>query len=503
MAAQYRAWEGLPDEKLITDIAKSNAVKLHWFLQHGYAPHVFQLVFHGARAAEGNLYRFRHLVAGRRGGKTLSAAEDVAFYMTHPQQYWLDFHGKNSRDQLWTWVLAKNYPEGFPSMKQLLEVFTKAGLVPGQDYRYHKGEKYIEMLDGSLLQFKTADDPQSLRGAGLNLLWMDEAADMPSGEAYEVTSPALGDKQGAVISTTTPKGKNWYFDEFFSKEALTGIDGPKTLTVEYRSLDNPHFKEEEWKRYQQRYHPQLFQQEFMARFDAFQGVELHGDWLHYYEVRDLPRKRDGNGVATSQLDLKLFVGVDPAISLSEKADRFAMALIGVTHDNTQAYLLDLFAGRIPFPEQIDKLREWHIKYRPQLIGIESNAYQAALAQQVMRMANFPPVVPMLATGKKHERILSMAPYFKIGRIQIHKNHRDFIDEWLGYDSTLRHGKDDTLDAVEIALRTAGALLPDSINVGGLNLDDKPTGSVEELAKADRLKIRERRFSYDDEMGDDF
>ena len=493
----YRSWEGLPDEKLFHEIVERNAVKFLWFLEGGYKPHVYQQIFHGVRLDNGLLPQFRHLVAGRRGGKTYSAAEDTAFYMTHPQQWWLDFHGEDRDDPLWGWILTKNYPEGFPSMREFLQTMKRHNLHNGVDFRYHKGEKYIEFNNGSFMQFKTADDPDSLRGAGLNWLWMDEAAFIPTEEAYNVVYPALTDKKGCVVSTTTPKGKNWFYKEFFEGDR---IHDPDQVSVEYRSVDNPYLDETVIDRARRRFHPQLFKQEYMARFDAFSGVELSGDWLSYYDTADLPRNSDG------QVMLDKYVGVDPAISLSDQADRFVMALIGVTQSRDRVFLLDMFASRIPFPDQVEKIAEWHYKYRPMGIGIENTAYQAALAQQAMRIASMPPVMEIPATGKKKDRIMAMAPYFKLGRIKIHRSHHAFVDEWLNYDSTLKNPHDDTLDAVEIALRTAGALLPNSYHETdpyGWLPHERPAKDIHELAKRDLGKLGERRTHFDDEMGEEF
>jgi predicted phage terminase large subunit-like protein len=491
----HKSWEALPSAAELGLIAQRDAKKLLWFHDHGYHPHTYQLLFHGARDPDGHIARFRHLVAGRRGGKTLSAAEDTLYYMLHPEDYWLDFFDANKSDPLWIWELSKDYSIGFAAWREFQVCMRKAGLMSNKDYKLNRGEKHIEFSNGGFMQFKTAVDPESLRGQGLNLLWMDEAAMMPNADAYNVTYPGLTDKEGAVICTTTPKGKNWYYEEFFTGE---GLKDPQQVTIEYTSIDNPYFPEKEWRRAQRRFHPQLFKQEFMARFDSMAGVELNGEWLQYFSTDELPRIKD-----SKRLDLKLYVGIDPAISVRDTADRFAMALIGITQDNSQAFLLDLYADRIPFPEQVDKIREWHIKYRPMLIGIESNAYQAALAQQAMRMANFPPIVPILSKGKKHERILSMAPYFKIGRIKIHKDHRDFVDEWLNYDSSEKNPKDDTLDAVEIALRTAGALLPEMPMDSMFKTDQgqMPARDSDELARRDLQRVWNREGgSYDDEMG---
>jgi phage terminase large subunit-like protein len=196
--------------------------KMYWFLSHGegaYKPHEWQASFHSANK-DGKLLRFRHLVAGRRGGKTLSAAWETVFYCLYPEQFHLDAHGKKSSRALWVWVLAKDHEVGFPAKQAFLEAMDAAGLVPNKDYRYNKTEKKIEFANGTLVQFKSADDPQSLRGAGLDILWIDEAAFVPSRDAWDVVRPALSDKLGLVITTTTPKGKNWFYKEFWGDAAM-------------------------------------------------------------------------------------------------------------------------------------------------------------------------------------------------------------------------------------------------------------------------------------------
>jgi hypothetical protein len=40
---------------------------------------------------------------------------------------------------------------------------------------------------------------------------------------------------------------------------------------------------------QRDYHPLMFKQEYLAMFDAMAGVELSGEWLHYYVMKDIPR----------------------------------------------------------------------------------------------------------------------------------------------------------------------------------------------------------------------
>src|SRR6266566_1268134 len=177
--------------------ASSFITKLAWFASRPqpYQPHYYQQLFHVLHNPDtGNLCRFRHLVAGRRGGKTLSAAWEVLFYVLHPEIFHLDAHGETSSRPLHVWVLTKDFPAGIPALLTFREVLHAAGLTHGVEYKENKGMHWFEFENGAFIQFKTAEEPEGLRGAGLDILWMDESAFIPNGRAWEVVRPALSDK---------------------------------------------------------------------------------------------------------------------------------------------------------------------------------------------------------------------------------------------------------------------------------------------------------------------
>jgi len=498
-------------ETVFPEFAQTFPRKYLWFLQHNYSPHVYQAAFHAARTKGlSTLTRFRHLVAGRRGGKTLSAAWETLFYALHPEQFHMDVHGVESSRPLWIWALAKDYKAGRPSLVTFLEVIRQVNeAVPGslikdKHFRFNKTERIFEFLDGagntlSTVEFKSADDPQSLRGAGLDILWIDEAAFLPNKEAWHVVLPALADKEGVIFTTTTPHGKNWFYEMFFTGKALEDVN---QFRVEYTSIDNPYFPRKQWTYYLENYHPVMFRQEFMAAFDAFAGIALQGDWLHYYVLGDPEPNSDAISVPRDKengqkLALRTFIGVDPAISLSEDADYFAMSLIGITRDSSQAFLLDYYVDRIPFPDQLDKIREWFLKYRPEHIGIESNAFQRALVQMTSRMEGLPGIVPVFSKSKKEERILGMGPLFKIGKVRIHAKHVEFMDQWVSYDPEKKNQEDDLLDSVEIALGVAGVLLPGMPDAAHFD-DDRPLSMHEEAMHM--LRRQKGEGAYIPELG---
>jgi phage terminase large subunit-like protein len=480
-------------------------VKFWWFASRPepYTPHVWQYVFHAADQ-DGKLRRFRHLVAGRRGGKTLSAAWEILFYALFPDQFHYDAHRKESNRPLWIWALAKDYQAGRPSLRTFIEVCNAAGLVKDRDYKYNRAQQTFEFFDsGSLVEFKTANDPQSLRGAGLDILWIDEAAFIPNADAWEVVWSALGDKQGIVVTTTTPWGENWFYERFFDGTAL---DDQRQFRVEYTSIDNPYYPAEEWEYNKIHMHPVLFAQEHLASFKAMHGVSLSGEWLKYWVKGNPDTKTDDISVPREgdRLLLRVYIGVDPAVSLSDKADDFAMVAMGVHEDTGQAFLLEYFLGHIAFPDQLDKIHEWHLKWRPEMIGIEANAAQGWLPQQAQGLPNLPPVVPVFSKGQKqgkvsakNSRILRMAPLFKIGKVRINREHSDFLSQWVSFDAEKVNQRDDLLDATEIALSLANVLMPMLPHVSHI----EGPGTVDDDARARIREMKKSQELYDPELGD--
>lgn len=469
--------EPYPSDKELTKRSQRYPYKLAFFLKHGFHPHLFQFMFLTA-TTENNLTKQRHILAGRRGGKTLAKAWETATWCIEPRIFHWDTKGIDSDDPLWFWALGKNYKLIRPAYLTFQKVLRQCNL-SSKEYKHNKSEMTFE-FDNALLEFKSADDPDSLRGAGLDELWVDESAFIPNRDAWDVVYPSLADKDGLSSFTTTPDGRNWYYDEFFTEES---INDPHMYVVQYRSADNPYLPKRVIEHYKARYHPLKFRQEFLASFDAMAGKDLSGDWLHYYSDADLPPRRD----------MEIYMGVDPAVGTTN-GDRFVITVIGVHRTTGTVYLLEQNASRIPFPEQVDLIALYHQKYGPQVIGIESQAYQAVLAQQVARLTTLPPVMPMFAKGKKQDRIMAMSPLFKIAKVLISPKQKDFIDEWINYDGSMKKPSDDCLDSMEIALRTAGALLP--------IISDDPITQDNSLAGLDN-KWREslnKRDTYDEHMG---
>lgn len=503
----------------IATMCAPSAHKLGWFYERGYGrrydritrshvipgPHLHQLMFHTMRNPETqHMCSIRSLVAGRRGGKTLAVGWDYAYYLEHPEMFHLDFHGYEDDRPLHGWVISSTSIVG-RAARLMIRQINQTGKLGWQENR---SDQYFELKNGGLLEMKTAVNPQDLRGMGLDFIWWDEAAFVRDREALDVSTPALDDMEGCVANSTTPDGKNWWHTEYFSEDAIADPDQGR---VQYRTIDNPHFPISRWKRRKRTYHPMLFKQEYEASFDAMVGKELPGHWLteHFFTLgrREVTGEWDVPRVeGTEKLDLDIFMGVDPAASLSETADHFAMVLGGLHRKTGQVFLLKTHKSRELFADQLDLIDSWHHEYRPILIGAGAQAYEDVLRQQIVRRPTMPPVVPMLGTAErsKAKRILAMSPLFKVGKVRIRANMHDFIDEWLNYDSQLSNPNDDLLDATEMMLRVAGALLAIDIDPEKTDLDH-PAADADDLAKRHIAELvgGRKESAYDPVLGSDW
>ncbi|GAG38423.1 unnamed protein product, partial [marine sediment metagenome] len=79
----------------------------------------------------------------------------------------------------------------------------------------------IRMVNGSTIWFKSADNPDSLLGEGIDLLIMDEAARIKEDTWLGSIRPNLDDIQrtGHMVAVSTPRGHNWFY-----KEWLLGVN---------------------------------------------------------------------------------------------------------------------------------------------------------------------------------------------------------------------------------------------------------------------------------------
>ncbi len=185
----------------MTLVGSTTIDKYEVFEGVGYRPHKNQLKIHGSPN------RHRCASCGRRFGKSKAGGMELvplaleAYFCEDPMYYWLV--GPNYDDDEKEWRVF------WDACKKLELPLDKPGTYndgPGGNMRMSLwGGKFI-------VEAKSAQYPDSLDGEGLNGVILVEAAKLKPKIWHKYIRPALADKRGWSLLTSTPEGKNWFYE---------------------------------------------------------------------------------------------------------------------------------------------------------------------------------------------------------------------------------------------------------------------------------------------------
>ncbi len=225
--------------------------KKKWFKFTDYIPHDGQLKLHYPEKDA----RFMVAVCGRRWGKSWSAAKEIECIVTQP----------NKR----AWVVAPTYQTAEKVFREVWNTCITQKQMPTRRASYR--DMYIEFEWGSVFEGKSADNPPSLVGEGLDLLVLDEAAKQKKKTWEMYLRPTLSDRKGKAIFITTPEGYNWVYELY-----LRGQSDKDWISFNSPSWENQHAypegdKDEDLIEAKRNMAPEIFDQEYGALFTSFAG----------------------------------------------------------------------------------------------------------------------------------------------------------------------------------------------------------------------------------------
>ena len=226
--------------------------KQKWFDYMDYNPHYGQKKLH---FPDKETARFFVMVCGRRFGKTTSSAMEATYYASQP----------NKR----IWLVGLSYDKADLMFR---EVWQRMVIGHSNDIiRASEKERIIKFKWNTTVEAKSADNPDSLVGEGLDLLIIDEAAKVKRKIWDMYLSPTLSDRKGKAIFITTPEGFNWIYDLY-----LLGKDDELWESHQAPSWDN-HFafplgKSDQFLLERKRnMAKEVYEQEYGAKFTSFAG----------------------------------------------------------------------------------------------------------------------------------------------------------------------------------------------------------------------------------------
>ncbi|TAJ21996.1 MAG: hypothetical protein EPO68_03950 [Planctomycetota bacterium] len=164
----------------------------------GYEPHSGQARVHASRA------RVRVLACGVRWGKTKAAAMEAIAAALEPRA---DVKG---------WIVAPTYDLADRVFDMVRDTVFERLRHRVVTFSGHERRLVLTNLGGGRTEMraKSADNPVSLLGEGLDFAIVDEAARMKPAIWQSYLTQRLVDRKGWALLISTPRGKGWYYDVF-------------------------------------------------------------------------------------------------------------------------------------------------------------------------------------------------------------------------------------------------------------------------------------------------
>ena len=147
-------------------------------------------------------YRYAVLCCHRRFGKTVMVLNHlIKAALTN----------KNHNPRLA--YIAPTYKQAKSIAWDYLKFYTKS--IPGT--RWNESELRCDFVNGARITLLSSENFESIRGIYLDMVAIDETANVSQGLIDEVITPALSDRRGKMFLIGTPKGMNNIFYDYYLK----------------------------------------------------------------------------------------------------------------------------------------------------------------------------------------------------------------------------------------------------------------------------------------------
>lgn len=182
-------------------------------------------------------------------------------------------------------------------------------------------ERRIDFQNGGMIAVRSTHNPDNLRGEGLDLAILDEAAFMHPRVWSEVVRPMLVTTRGGAVFLSTPFGRNWFYDLY-----RIGMDPeePEWQSFHYPTHTNRLISATELESIRRITSLHVWQAEYEAKFTDDSGQVFRGirdaivaytpdapqDGHHYVAGIDWGRENDYTVIAVIDANTRQMVAID-------------------------------------------------------------------------------------------------------------------------------------------------------------------------------------------------
>ena len=283
--------------------------------------------------------RFRVLISGRRFGKTYLCITEMMKYATKPMQN--------------IWYVA-------PTFKMAKEICWSNLKIILNEFNWIEDINETNLTirikkSNSVISLKSADQPDALRGTGINFLILDEFADIDKRTWFEVLRASVADTLGDVLFTGTPRGYgNWSYEMY-----LKGKQDEEWESFQFTTLDGGMVNKQELEQARLDLDVRTFRQEFEGTFENYAGSV-------YYNFHPVESVNDKQIDWKKPLHIGMDFNVDPmsaCVAQIEKEKIYFVDEIVIYSSNTDEMcqeIHDRYGTKIPifiYPDPASRQRK--------------------------------------------------------------------------------------------------------------------------------------------------
>lgn len=296
--------------------------------------------------------KYTVLVVHRRAGKTVLAAQTLFSYaLNKPGGMYAYVMPELKQGRIVAWPVFKNIMRKVQGLQ--VDATHKIDLA-----RAYESDNTIRFNNGSEIKLLGSDNPDSIRGAKLAGVVMDEVAQMPREVWTEVIMPALLDSNGWALFIGTPKGIN-LFSELYERGNDPAFPNWKSMVFTVYETDA--LSPEQIAEYKSACSEEEFKREMLCDFTASTEDQLISI-SDVVEAMDRYKEQEYKGDPKSAYGENLVLGVDVARTGGDRSVIFLRC-------GLRAELVVQFYSK-DLNQVADAVKKAYEHYRPSAIYID-------------------------------------------------------------------------------------------------------------------------------------
>jgi len=227
----------------------------------------------------------------------------------------------------------------------------------------------VEFKTGCIIDFRSADNPTSIRGESYHLVILDEAAFIKDDVVKYVIKPLLIDYDAPLIEISTPNGHNHFYESFLMGENRQN----RHISFRFPTWANPFLPKSVIEEIKKEFGEDslVWKQEFCAEFVDDQDAVFKWEYIQQCIDSNIELLTVGeNG-------RRYVMGVD----LAKYQDYTVITILDVSEKPYKLVYFDRFKDK-PYFYVIERIKELYMKFSRPVVCIDSTGVGDPVVEQL-------------------------------------------------------------------------------------------------------------------------